>query len=377
MSMRERVIRRSWPTGSIDLLLRAGASADAEARRAWTQWVGTHDFDRLTWEEMRLIAAFSERIVTLDPSSPLNPRIQGLTKHLWTSTQLAMLQAANAFEQFVRADIPFIVLKGGALHAEGFGPSCRRVMGDVDILIRPEAARKAIDILTDSGWSSVNGESPAFLRRLADIRISGNYRKGRHGDLDLHSTPFHFSRANRFLDDALWAAARPVQLSLRPVLVPDAADAIVVSLAHAPHSKGGDWAVDVLTRIAHQPIDWAKLAKVATERRLVLSCLSGLRYLRDVLGAAVPDTVIETLGESRVSAGDYLKYRSNVSDRKERKLVDKALNRLADRLLGREDYSLFVKDRAAVTVTRSAPRIATFRAGQSLEIPPPAWNLVQ
>ena len=257
-----------------------------------------------------------------------------------------------------------------------FGPSCRRVMGDVDLLVRPESARKAIDALTDAGWSSANGESPAYLRRLAGIRISGNYRKGRHGDVDLHITPFHFSRADTVLDDALWQAAQPAQLALRPVLIPDPADAIVISLAHAPHSKGGDWAVDVVTRIANQAVDWKKLVGIATERRLVLSCLSGLRYLRDRLDVAVPDTAIAALIDAHVSTGDYLKYRSNVSDRSERNLIDKALNRIADRILKHRGYSYFVKDGTAVTVARSTLAIRPFRRKQPLALPSPDWGLV-
>ena len=356
MLVSNRFVRRSWPVGPVDLLLQAVAAPEPQAREAWRIWNAKRDFDRLSWSEMRLIAAFSERIGQVDPQSPLRPRIDGLTKHMWTTTQLALRQAADAFDQLARAGIPFIVFKGGALHAEGFGPSCRRIMGDVDLLVHNESARTAVDALTSGGWSSVTGESPEYLRRLAQFRISGNYRKGRHGEIDLHINPFHFSRFDRKLDDSLWRDARQAELALRSVLIPDPTDAIVIGLAHAPLSNSGDWAVDIVTRITHQPIDWERLSDAAIRRGLVPSCLSGLRYLREVLQVPIPDATLSALTKAPVAVGAWLKYWSNVRDRKDRNLIEKAANRGADRLLRRQGYSYFLKDSAAVTVTRPTIR---------------------
>jgi hypothetical protein len=319
---------------------------------------------------MRLVAAFSERIAEIDPASPLRPRIEGLTKHLWTTTQLALRQAADAFDHLDHAGIPFIVFKGGALHAEGFGPSCRRILGDVDLLVHHESAEGAIDALTRGGWSSVNGESATYLRRLARVRISGNYRKGRHGDVDLHITPFHFSKSGKALEDALWQRARPNDLALRSVLIPDPADAIVISLAHAPLSSSGDWAVDIVTRIANQAIDWDELVGIAMERALVPSCLAGLRYLHDALEVAVPATALAALSEARVGTAVWLKFASNVSDRRNRPLTHKAINRVADHLLGRLGYSYYRKDRTAVTVSRAMSPIRRAWPARKLPVLP-------
>jgi hypothetical protein len=339
-----------------------------EAERAWAAWSSVRNFERVSIAEVRLLAAFSERIARLDPSSPLLPRLDGLAKLQWTRARLTLVQTAEAFDGLARASIPFLIFKGGALLAEDFAPSRRRVIGDVDILVPREFAVQAVDSLTDDGWSSVNGESPAYLRRLANVRISGNYRKGRHGNLDLHITPFHFARANIDLDQGLWGDARVRSLAGRDVLVPDAADAIVISLAHAPIGSSVEWALDIVTRVAHQPIDWDRILYITEQRGLVPSSLSGLRYLREALSAPIPASVLARLETAPVTFGAWLKFRSNLADRKDRNLADKAVNRVADRLLRRDSYTYFVKDSVAVTVAR--PSVLPVRLGWSRQSVP-------
>jgi hypothetical protein len=219
-------------------------------------------------------------------------------------------------------------------------------------LVDRDKAEAAVEALTDGGWVSVTGESAEYLKRLARTRISGNYRKGNHGSIDLHISPFHFARIDEQLDEALWSNARSANLGRQKVLIPSPPDAIVITLAHAPLSDNGDWAIDLATRIAHQNVDWKHVAAIAKARGLVPSCLAGLSYMRKILGASIPETTLLELARSPVSFGARLKYWSNVRDRRARNLIEKAVNRAADRLLSRRGYSYFVKDHVEVTVAR-------------------------
>ncbi len=78
---------RGWPHGTTDLLLKAALAPEPIAARAWKAWTRERDFDKVTWPEMRLLAPLAIRLATLDPDSPLRPRIDGLAKRLWTETQ--------------------------------------------------------------------------------------------------------------------------------------------------------------------------------------------------------------------------------------------------------------------------------------------------
>jgi hypothetical protein len=350
--LRNNAIRRSWPGGSIDLLLQAGLSPEAQARRAWAKWIDWDNFEQLSQPEARLIGAFSQRLDKFDLSPPVRQRIGKLSTLLWARTQQTLIQTADAIDQLLGAEIPFLVFKGGAFLAERVSPAFCRVIGDVDVLVRGDTIVEAIDALSNAGWSAVNGESAPYLRRLAHVRISGNYRKGQYGEVDLHINPFHFAKADARLDDALWRDAVSAELAGRRVLVPDPADSIVITLAHAPISDSAEWAIDVASRIAHQSIDWNKVTRIADKRGLVPSCLSGLRYLHDILGVPVPESAFAALSASPVTFGAWLKYWSNVSDRRDRNLVEKTANRCADGLLGRQGYARFIKDHAEIGLTR-------------------------
>ncbi len=345
---------RSWPKGVVDLLVRTALCPAPEAARAWQAWKQARDFDDITWDEMRLLVPVAARLVELDPASPLRPRIDGLAKHLWTRTQLKLRETAHALDCLNQAGVPLLVFKGGAQYAEGLAVSPRRVMGDIDILVRLDDADRTLDALKLGGWTPASGDSFAFLRRLAAARLRGNFRKGPNGEIDLHVTPFHFSRDAERLDAALWSRAKAARLALQPVLVPDPTDSMLLLLAHAAEGTGGDWAIDAATRIERQEIDWNRLVETADERGLVPACRAGLGYLSEGLGVPVPAHATASLASLRVPAAERLKYWSNVRHPSERDWIEKSANRLADRVLRRRGFQLELKDEHVILVRRAA-----------------------
>lgn len=350
---------RSWPAGFTDLLLKALLLPEPQALAAWRSWTESQKFDDVSWHEMRILVPLAARLAPLDPQSPLRPRIDGLAKNLWTQTQLKLKETAPGLEALNSAGVPFIVFKGGAQYAEGLAQSPRRVMGDVDILVAPDRAVAALGALEADGWSATNGESFHYLREVAKIRLSGNFKKGRNGEIDLHISPFHYTRIVPELDRQLWTSAKPALLARQPVLVPDPTDSILLHLAHSAVSRSGDWVIDVATRLDSQAIDWDRLVRSADRRGLVPACRAGLRYLSEVLSVPVPAATMETLSRLSVPYGERLKYWTNVHDRGERSIFDKLGNRWADWLL-RHRFSMIVKDRRAISVTRPTVPVRWF-----------------
>jgi hypothetical protein len=363
---------RSWPRGLLDLLIQSALSPEAQAGRAWSAWTKARRFEDVTWQEMRLLGAVQARLPQLDPGSPLRPRIEGILKNRWVQAQMKLREARPAFECLSGSGIPFIVFKGGAFQAENLSTANRRVMGDVDVLVHPKNAFAALDALHRGGWEATNGESVEYLRRLATIRLNGNFRKGSHGNIDLHVSPFHYSRRDGSLDEDLWRRALPARLAGWPVHVPDPTDSMLIVLAHATESANGDWTADVATRIREQAIDWDRLVETANRRGIVPACLAGLSYLSLRIGVPVPDDALLSLSALKVPVAQRLKYWSNVRDRSERSLTEKVVNRLADGLLVRQEFSVVVKDRSAITVTRStlAPVALLARTARSSLIAP-------
>lgn len=350
--MKRLVIEHGWPPLHIDLLLRANLAEEERAREAWQEWRRTHVLDAADWQESRLLAPLARRIHELEPDSELLPRLEGMAKWHWTQTQFTLTEIVPALDALNAAGIPCMLFKGGADYAEGLAPATRRIMGDVDVLVQPDDIVRATDVLCQSGWESSSGESLPYLRLLAPVRASTNFRRGRYGDIDLHRVVFHFSKRDAELDAALWSRARLLLFKGKKVLVPSGEDSIVISLASGVGGNSGDWAIDVSHRISVSSLDWDRIVETAARRGLVPTALSGLTYLRS-LGLAIPERAITRLHALHVPTAEWLKYWSNVRGHGRRRgLAKKVINSIADLGLPRRSYEYRVRGNEPVPVRR-------------------------
>lgn len=364
--MRRLLIEHGWPPAHIDLLLRANLAEESKAREAWQTWRRTRVLEDAEWREMRLLAPLARRVRVLEPGCELLPRLDGMAKSHWTQTQLILKEIVPALDALDRAGIPCLLFKGGADYAEGLAPAIRRIMGDVDILVPREDVVRATDVLHGAGWVSSSGESLPYLRSLAPVRASTNYRRGRFGDIDLHRVAFHFSRRDAELDAGLWRRARPVLFAGKNVLVPSGEDSVLISLAHGVGGNSSDWAMDVGHRISVSGLDWDRMVDAATGRGLVPTALAGLTYLRS-LDLPVPDSAIARLRALNVPLGEWLKYWSNIRGSGLRRgLAKKVTNRIADLALPRQRYDYRVKGDRVVPVRR--PDIRPRLPGQAVDV---------
>jgi hypothetical protein len=331
------LISRCRPNRSINLLLQVNLASDGRAVRAWRDWLRVRSLEDTTWSEARLLAPLARRIATLDPTSPLRARLEGLAKAHWTQTQVVIRDSASALDVLTNAGINCLLLKGAAYYAEGLAPARRRIMGDIDILVPPDTVIMANNRLREAGWSGKHVES--FVRDEA--QISANYLKGEFGDIDLHRHIFHFCRRDRELDVALWENAREARLAGRRVLMPSVADNIVISVAHGIGNGDGDWAIDVDYFARKHQVEWDRVAYIADRRGLVPAVLAGLTYLK-TLGSDIPQFALDTLRTARPTVGEYLKYFDLTLLRETRDTVPSRLvngaHRIANPLLPRDQY---------------------------------------
>jgi len=333
-------ISRCRPNRSVDLLLRANLAPDHEAARAWRGWLRLRSVEDATWPEVRLLAPLARRIVILDPCCPFRARLEGLAKAYWAQTQLILRDSASALGALANAGIDYLLLKGAAHYAEGLAPATRRIMADIDILVRSEVVAMASDRLCKEGWLPKHGGSPAMFRDEKGL-ISRNYQKGEFGHIDLHQHVFHFSRRDCALDAGLWESARRARFANRSVLIPSVADSIVITIAHGVRNGDGDWALDLAYRIRTCQIAWDRVAYIADRRGLVPSVLAGLSYLR-ILGSDIPKSVLDCLCNLRPTIGEYLKYLDETMMRETRYSVPSRLvngaHRIANAFLPRDRY---------------------------------------
>ena len=350
--MKRLVLEHGWPPSHIDHLLRANLAGEGEARAAWQAWRRTRVLEDAEWREIRLLAPLARRVRELEPGSELLPRLEGMAKSHWTQTQLTLAEIVPALDALNGAGIACLLFKGGADYAEGLAPATRRIMGDVDVLVHHDDVVRATDVLCQSGWESSSGESLQYLRQLAPVRASTNFRRGRFGDIDLHRVAFHFSKRDAELDASLWGRARPVLFAGKKVLVPSGEDSILISLASGVGGNSGDWAIDVGHRISVSSLDWDRIVETTARRGLVPTALSGLTYLRS-LGMAVPEQAITRLSALHIPTAEWLKYWSNIRGHGRRRgLTKKVINSIADLGLPRRSYDYRVRGNEPVPVKR-------------------------
>ena len=235
----------AWPRGDLDLLLTAIIAPDADrAEAAARAWFQTNAIDIVEFREHRLLLAIISRFGKVLSDLTEYPRLVGLQRMLWTKSRMATREALPPLLKMSEAGLSVMLFKGAArlaLHPED---QKSRVSHDIDILVRPSEAARALDILVSGGWTPSSGESTLCLSASLPGLRSINLFFGHFGDIDLHQWGYGSGHAS--LEARLWDKAQTAKLFDVPVLVPSPEDRLALAIhssaleAHA-HS---DWLVD-------------------------------------------------------------------------------------------------------------------------------------
>jgi hypothetical protein len=194
--------------------------------------------------------------------------------------------AGAAYRALGEAGVPFLVLRGAALMERGYAEPAHRHAHDIDVLVPPGRLDDAVRAVRDVGF-----DAPQPLPW-------GQGRVVRHRT----ELPIRFvERAFRLPFYALaWdplaeRAVRGPLAGVDEVPTPDATDALLLALGRAAYCPGRSnlvWIVDAWMLIERAgAIDWDALVARASAARLELPLTVQLRYLRDEVGAAVPEQI--------------------------------------------------------------------------------------
>lgn len=290
----------AWPSGDLDLLLRAAAHSDAaEARAAFGVWLADCVLDDATFRDHRLLAGIAARFGRAGLGDlPAYPRLAGLQRQLWTRSRMAFADNLPALARLAERGVTVMLLKGGAriaAHPEAMGA---RLAHDLDILVPAGQVGLAMEALHGQGWRPTTGESLFALRARAGQLRSVNFQAGRFGDIDLHRLAM--GRDSQGVDAALWQGACRGTVLGQPVLYPDPAGLLATSLWHSGRDAHvhSDWIVDCAATIAKGGVDWDRALWLIGAGGCALPALIALSYVAGPLGGAVPERVIAALGQA-------------------------------------------------------------------------------
>lgn len=217
------------------------------------------------------------------------------------------------------AGVRFIVLKGAYLAEAVYGEITLRPMGDLDLLLRPDAIPDASELLLGSGFRPMNPSVSSWREWTADEK-KGFLRGAKHFfdlvhpgwrlKVDLHASLVRASDPFTIDAGALWGRAVPARIADEDALVLSPVDALLHLCLHASVAHRFRFGLrpmvdlfEILRRHA-DTLSWLEVTDRAREWGAERSVWLSLSLCRELLSARVPDAVLNAL-EPRVPHPEY------------------------------------------------------------------------
>ena len=182
----------------------------------------------------------------------------------------------QALDALNRAEIPFLLIGGIGSAVYGRDQGTR----DIDVFVRPETARKVLDVLRERGFET---------KEVAERWLSKAIKHGVLVDVIFRSS------RDILLGDEMFERANVVSFRGRMIRVAPPEDLIVMKACAMSEDTSRYW-YDAVSIIAHTELDWdypVERARQHGARRLV-----SLLLFATSLDIVVPSEPIETLLEA-------------------------------------------------------------------------------
>jgi hypothetical protein len=210
-----------------------------------------------------------------------------------------------------------MVLKGTAmvqLHYKDLG---LRPMSDLDLLVRPERALEAINLLTRLGWIRARTVPDKLSEAYLSVSKGHSFYSATGRDCDLH---WHVLGASSHSDAEanLWEGAVRTSIGDEPTLALNPSDQLLHLCTHGTRWSKNEyfyWLADVIVvlQTSLSQIDWDRLVSLAYEFRSILPVIDGLTCVREVLDGPVPEEVLRRLRGMPVARIEREVYAARVS----------------------------------------------------------------
>lgn len=285
-----------WPTPVQEQLLLACFAAEPVASRAVDSLSSRLAAGSLEPAVSGLLPLLYRRWPSLESGLILEGRKVYLA--LWRQNHERMLHLAALVTEFKKLEIGCLVLKGAALTLLYYRDLGVRSMRDFDLLVPERNLEAAIVRLQEMGYSA-EGDYPlrAILRQT---RVGHAWQFSANGQsCDLHWRPV-IRCYSPDLTRMFWDAAGTAPLGEITVAVLSPTDQLFHVCAHGLQwdwSPSIRWIADALT-VLRDPIDWDRIARLATISCMRMRLASALGYLRLRFEAPIPPALVELLASA-------------------------------------------------------------------------------
>jgi hypothetical protein len=265
--------------------------------------------DPIDWERLTVLAqrekavgVVAEQLDTRGEQLP--PPGSAAIRRVAVLTTFHMLHLEKRLKQTVAAlaaeGIAVVLLKGAGLAFTADPAFADRMMADLDLLVRASEARRAQTLLASAGWiAGAEADGEAFY--------SGHHHLPPMHDaaapsaaLEVHTELCIAGHPLGLTADAVWAAARPVQVGVTPAFVPHPHHQLLHSCLHFAWGHGmqaGAWRTfrDVGAIVRTGQVEWDAFVRLAEETRGQSCCYWTFELGRVLAGVEVPERVLTRL----------------------------------------------------------------------------------
>ena len=208
-----------------------------------------------------------------------------------------LLRLLNLFKTH---EISAVSFKGPSLAASVYGNLALRQFGDLDILVREQDVLKAKDLLLSQGYRPeyqwTRHQEKALLRSWCEYPFVHD-GSGVRVDLHVKVAPKYFSFPLK--PERLWERLEPSSLAGQEVAALSTEDLLLILCVHGTkhlwQALDSICAVAELTRVSEE-VDWARVMQQARELGSERMLFLGLLLASDLLGATLPDHVLQRAG---------------------------------------------------------------------------------
>jgi hypothetical protein len=238
-------------------------------------------------------------------------REQMLNRRRFTAAQWLRwrLELRNIVQAFREHGIDLILLKGAVLTSVAYPDTCLRSMSDLDLLVRPVDAQRALRLIEAGGFGCpdyygfahpqmFSGRSaPAAAEIAVPLQKSGT-----RAFVELHTQLESAEPAYPVPTAMLWSGAEDVDLHGLPCKTLEKHEFLLHLIMHLSEhhlfEHGLRSLLDVHQWIErhHAHLDWQLVADQATRRGYAKWVYLTLRMVRDALATPVPNAALSALG---------------------------------------------------------------------------------
>jgi Uncharacterised nucleotidyltransferase len=251
-------------------------------------------------------------------------REQMLNRQRFTAAQWLRwrLELRNFVQAFHEHCIDLILLKGAVLTSVVYPDTCLRSMSDLDLLVKPVDAQRALRLIAASGfgcpgyYGSIHPEQFSGWSVPATAEIAVPLQKaGTRAFVELHTQLESAEPAYPVPTAGLWDGAEDVDLCGLPCRTLEKHEFLLHLIMHLSEHHAFEHGLRSLLDVHlwierhHAQLDWQFIADQAVRRGYAPWVYLSLRMVRDALATPVPDAALAALGApAQLAAMQQLAY---------------------------------------------------------------------